>query len=247
MHARVRMLGRQHTTRYDNFVRALRGVDRSTRSPPGQSEPLQLGDQWAINGRSMALLCWRGASFVVLLKPPWGPNIFSTRRAVLPRVSISWAQVQQLPKTHSATIPADYLDDMGHMNVMWYTHLCSLGMAGTLEQAGLAWSELAEHGGGTFALEQHTTYLSEVRVGQTVELHGRVIARTEKRYHIMQFMTNREKQDVAAVFEAVGAYVDLRIRRMAPLPDRVRDRLDQMIAEQDRLDWSAPVCGAMAP
>lgn len=165
----------------------------------------------------------------------------------MPRIEISIEQARQLPLTHSATIGDDYLDDMGHMNVMWYTHLCSIGMAGSLEQAGLAWDKIAEQHGGTFALEQHTSYLSEVRVGQTVDLHGRVVARSEKRYHMVQIMTNRDKGDVSAVFEGIGAYVDLRERRMAALPPDVCEQLDRMIAEQAKLDWPAPLCGSMSP
>ena len=36
-----------------------------------------------------------------------------------------------LPITHRAVIPDDYLDEMGHMNVMWYTHLFSLARGGS--------------------------------------------------------------------------------------------------------------------
>lgn len=165
----------------------------------------------------------------------------------MPRIHLDYDQVVQLPHTHSAVIPDEYLDDMGHMNVMWYTHLCSLGMAGTLKQAGLAWEELAEHGGGTFALEQHTCYLSEVRVGQTVDLYRRVIARSEKRYHMMQFMTNRDKRDVSATFEVVGAYIDLNERKMAALPQEVTAWMDRSIADHQVLEWPAPLCGSMAP
>jgi acyl-CoA thioester hydrolase len=31
--------------------------------------------------------------------------------------------IDSLPVTHQATVPESYLDAMGHMNVMWYTHL----------------------------------------------------------------------------------------------------------------------------
>ena len=35
-----------------------------------------------------------------------------------------------LPVTYRAFIPEAYLDEMGHMNVMWYTHLFSQAMGG---------------------------------------------------------------------------------------------------------------------
>jgi len=35
--------------------------------------------------------------------------------------------LSSLPVLHRADIPETYLDEMGHMNVMWYTHLFSEG------------------------------------------------------------------------------------------------------------------------
>ena len=42
-----------------------------------------------------------------------------------------------LPITHRAVIPDAYLDEMGHMNVMWYTHLFSMGAWGLFQMVGL--------------------------------------------------------------------------------------------------------------
>ena len=136
---------------------------------------------------------------------------------------------------------------MGHMNVMWYTHLFSVGMGGLFQILGLNWEHVEEHQGGTFALESHTRYLSEVRVGQAVEIRSRLLGRSEKRFHVLHFMTNHEKQDVSATFEAVSAHVDMRSRRMAALPMDVTQRLDTLIAEHASLEWKAPTCGIMGP
>ena len=48
----------------------------------------------------------------------------------MPRVNLNLDDVRQLPVTHRQTIPEEYLDVMGHMNVMWYTHLFGEGMGG---------------------------------------------------------------------------------------------------------------------
>jgi acyl-CoA thioester hydrolase len=165
----------------------------------------------------------------------------------VPRIELDLQSVRQLPVVHRATIPDDYLDAMGHMNVMWYTHLFSTGMGGVLRMMGLDWDEIATHHGGTFALESHTRYLSEVRVGQAIEVHARIIDRSKKRFHVMQFMTNLDKQDVAASFETVNAYVDLRERRMAVFPDSVAAKLDALIELSQELEWPAPTSGGMAP
>lgn len=165
----------------------------------------------------------------------------------MPRIKATYANVRQLPVTHSTTIPEEYLDAMGHMNVMWYTHLFSVGMGSLLHSIGLAWDTITQEHAGTFALESHVRYFSEVLAGQTVDIHSRLIGRSEKRFHAMQFMVNRDKQDVSATLEVVTAYVDLRQRRMAPLPEAVQRNFDRLIEEHHRLDWPAPVCGVMGP
>jgi acyl-CoA thioester hydrolase len=163
------------------------------------------------------------------------------------RISLDIADVKQLPMVHRTTIPEEYLDDMGHMNVMWYTHLFSVAMGGMFQSVGLHWENLEKHHGGTFALESHIRYLSEVRVGQTVEIHSRMIGRSEKRFHAILFMTNQDKADVSAVFEFVGAYVDLLARRMASIPSHAAEKIDQLASQDNALPWEAPICGVMEP
>lgn len=165
----------------------------------------------------------------------------------MPRLSVDYGQVRQLSATYSVTIPDEYLDAMGHMNVMWYTHLFSMGISSALQQAGLLWEKVSGGHGGTFVLESHMRYLSEIRVGQTAEVFPRLLARSEKRYHVMQFMTNRTKRDISATQEAVIAYVDLRTRRMAPMPKEAQQVLDGLIEVHRQLQWEAPLSGILRP
>lgn len=165
----------------------------------------------------------------------------------MPRLTLRVEDVTQLPKTYAKTIPEDYLDEMGHMNVMWYTHLFSYGMGGLFDFFGVSWAGLSEVGGGTFALESHVRYLSEVRVGQSVEIYTRLVGRSPKRFHAVHFMVNLEKQDVSAVYETVAAYVNLEQRRMAEIPDSISSKMDEMIDRNSKLSWEPPLCGIMAP
>jgi acyl-CoA thioester hydrolase len=164
----------------------------------------------------------------------------------MPRLQLDIAHVRQLPLLHGTTIPEEYLDIMGHMNVMWYTHLFSVAMGGLSHLVGLTWEYMQSHRVGTFALESHIRYLSEVQAGQNIEIHTRVLGRTEKRFHALHFMTNLEKQDVSATFEFVAAYIDMTKRRMAPIPPDIARSLDDLIAEHQKLRWPAPICGGMA-
>jgi acyl-CoA thioester hydrolase len=150
-----------------------------------------------------------------------------------------------LPITHQAVIPEDYLDEMGHMNVMWYTHLFSLGAWGLFQMVGLTRSYFEAHNTGSFALEQHFRYVKEVRVGQHVTIRSRVLGRTAKRWHTLHFMTIDELNTLAATCEVVQAHMDMTVRRMSPMPPTITTAIDRFLADHSRLEWAAPVCGMM--
>jgi len=151
-----------------------------------------------------------------------------------------------LPITHRAVIPEDYLDEMGHMNVMWYTHLFSLGAWGLFQMVGMTRPYFEANHAGTFALAQHFRYLKEVRVGQHVTIQSRVLGRTAKRWHGIHFMTIDELDTLAATAEVVSTHVDMRVRRSSPFAPEIAAAIDRLIAEHQKLAWDAPTCGAMS-
>ena len=90
----------------------------------------------------------------------------------------------RLPLTHRQTIPEDYLDLLGHMNVMWYTHLFDMATWNFVALFGMTSDYHLHSGNGSFALEQHTRYLAEVRAGENVLIYTRLLGRSAKRFHL---------------------------------------------------------------
>ena len=164
----------------------------------------------------------------------------------MPGIMIDVADVRRLPQTCTLTIPEEYLDSMGHMNVMWYTHLFSMGLGGLMKILGATEIFDGSSGSGTFVLESHVHHLSEVRVGHTIHIYSRLIGRSEKRFHVMHFMMNDEKQDISATCESVSSFVNLVQRRTAPLPPMLAASMDRLVAESQTLAWEAPVCGVLS-
>lgn len=150
-----------------------------------------------------------------------------------------------LPITHEATIPESYLDLMGHMNVMWYTHLFGHASVGLFKRLGMDRNYVETYRRGTFALAQYFSYLKEVRVGEHVTLRSRLLGRSEKKFHIMHFMTKGDEPRLAATCELLGAHIDMTIRRTCPFTPHIAENLDRMIDEHSALGWDAPVSGAM--
>lgn len=151
-----------------------------------------------------------------------------------------------LPITAQAEIPTSYLDEMGHMNVMWYTHLFSRAVWGLFQRIGFTHDYMPANHAGSFALELHVRYLVEVRAGQHVTLRTRALNRTPKRIHYMHFLTIDDRDGVlSATGEITSAHVDMNIRRQSPFPESIAAAFDELLTAHRALAWEAPVCGTM--
>jgi acyl-CoA thioester hydrolase len=152
-----------------------------------------------------------------------------------------------LPITHRASIPESYLDGMGHMNVMWYTHLFGQATGELFKLIGMGRSYFETHRAGAFALKQMFCYLAEVRAGEEVTIHSRVLGRSAKRLHVMHFMVKDHGDVLAATAEFLATHIDMATRRSSPFPAVVAEPIDRLIAAHGALGWGAPVCGAIKP
>jgi acyl-CoA thioester hydrolase len=150
-----------------------------------------------------------------------------------------------LPATYRSVIPESYLDEMGHMNVMWYAHLFSRATEGIFGLVGLTREYFESNPVGTFALEQHIRYLAEVRAGQHVTVRTRLIGRSAKVFHFIHFLANDTTSALSATGESIGVHIDMRVRRSTPLPPEVTAIFDRVLAEHQALEWAPPLCGVM--
>ncbi len=155
--------------------------------------------------------------------------------------------LSDLAITHQAAVLQEHLDEMGHMNVMWYTHFFDRATWGFFARLGMDLAYFEGECAGAFALEQHTRYLAELRLADSVTLRSRILARNAKRVHFMHFMVQDETGNLAATTELIGMHIDRDTRRSAPFPDHIASRIDQVLAQHSRLSWEAPICGVMRP
>lgn len=158
---------------------------------------------------------------------------------------ISLTVLKALPVYLCKTIPPDYMDIMGHMNIRWYFDMFAKSGRKFFTSHGLGEDYFRDGNFGVFTLKQYIQYFAEVRVGQTVAIHTRLIDRSDKRFHFMHFMINETTTRLASTFEALITHADLKIRRAAPMPAHIAQQFDATLAEDEPLDWEAPVCGAM--
>ena len=149
------------------------------------------------------------------------------------------------PACLNMTIPEDYRDENGHMNMRWY--LAIFDDAGDVlhDRVGLTREYHRQHGSGTFDLEHHLQFLSEVNPGDQVSVYMRFVARSAKRLHYLMFMVNETRGKLATIFECMNAFADLKVRKTAPVPPEIARKIDDILAKHSALNWPAPVSGAM--
>lgn len=153
--------------------------------------------------------------------------------------------VTTLKPIYRETIPDAYKDENNHMNVRYYMRIFDEAGYPLIAEFGLTMAYHAEHGTGGFDLEHHLHYLNEVHIGDTIAIYYRLLARSAKRVHYMFFMVNETRQSVAATFECVNSFADLKVRRTAPFPPEIAEKIDDILAQHQALNWAAPVCGVM--
>ena len=163
------------------------------------------------------------------------------------KVPIQPGDLLALPVTCEANIPDSYRDEMGHMNVMWYTHLFSQSTCGFLELIGIDQPYFEQNDRGTFALEAHIQYLAEVRIDMRVEVRTQAVGRSDKRFHLMHYLIVLDDDILASTGEFVGAHIDMQTRRMSAFPEIVQAPLDRLIREHSSVEFDVPLCGIMRP
>ena len=149
------------------------------------------------------------------------------------------------PACLKMTIPEDYRDENGHMNMRWY--LAIFDDAGDVlhDRIGLSREYHSRHQTGTFDLEHHLHFVSEVNPADEVAVYMRFVARSAKRLHYLMFMVNVTRGRLAAIFECMNTFADLTTRKTAPFPEEVVSKIDEILEQHSKLDWPAPVSGAM--
>ena len=154
-----------------------------------------------------------------------------------------------LPVLYRVTVGDEHLDVMGHMNIRWYMTFFDEGDWVLFANLGATFDYFEQNQAGQFALQHFIRYLAEVRVGETVVIKGRLIGRSAngKRVHYFLFMINETTNTLAATMECLASHADLTIRRTAPYPSHLLDKIDALIAEDAQQDWDVPVCGVMRP
>ncbi|MCW9033197.1 MAG: acyl-CoA thioesterase [Rhodospirillales bacterium] len=131
--------------------------------------------------------------------------------------------------TYRGVVYPWHCDQMGHMNVMWYTGKCDEATWAFFAELGLDQTYFSEHNRGMAALEIKFTYKAEVLAGEVVQIHTRLNEISGKIIKFTHEMTVGKEGKVAALADVVGVHMDTEHRKSCTFPQEAIDKAHELL------------------
>jgi acyl-CoA thioester hydrolase len=116
----------------------------------------------------------------------------------------------------------EWIDYNGHLNLAYYTVLFDYASDLLFETIGIGRTYKDATGHGTFVVETHNIYESELLVGEQVRVTSQIIAADDKRLHLAHEMYRLADDRRAATQELMFLSIDLGRRRVVPFLPQAR-------------------------
>ncbi len=132
--------------------------------------------------------------------------------------------------TFVGTVYPFQLDHMGHINIQFYVGLFDQASWGFFAWMGLTADRIRAENVGMAALVQENRFLAELQPGVSLEAWTRVLATSNKTVRYQHDLHRRGGGDpLVGTSVLTAACLDLTRRRARPLPDDIRQRLDDAV------------------
>ena len=116
----------------------------------------------------------------------------------------------------------EWTDYNGHMNMSYYVLIFDNAAEVMLTRFKMGGNAAQNDKKSTFAVETHTTYDREVKLGEEVEVHLTYFDHHKKRIHYRASMFHKEKKYLAATTEVLSLYIDLNKRKVSEFePEKI--------------------------
>jgi acyl-CoA thioester hydrolase len=120
-------------------------------------------------------------------------------------------------------------DQMGHMNVMWYTGKFDEATWVLFARVGITASYLRDQNRGMAAVRQETSYRKELMPGDVVLVRSSILEVRPKVLRFLHEMVHAETLAVAATSELTSVHFDRAVRRSCELPPELAKRAAALV------------------
>lgn len=127
-------------------------------------------------------------------------------------------------ETYRGVVYPWHIDQIGHMNVQFYTARFDEATWHFLAAIGITPAYLKANGRGMAAVDQHTRYKEELHAGALIRITSELLEIKPKTVRFRHRMYNAETGVEVAVIDMVGVHLDTATRRSVPLPQDILER-----------------------
>ena len=126
-------------------------------------------------------------------------------------------------------IKKEWTDYNNHMNMAYYVLVFDQLWEIILEKFKMGEQSAKTTNMSTMVVETHTTYNSEVKEGDEVEINLTFFDHDKKRIHFKMEMIEKSSKKLSATLEMLSLYVDLSKRKVAEFEDEKVKLMDNFI------------------
>lgn len=131
-------------------------------------------------------------------------------------------------------VEPQWIDHNGHMNMAYYNVILDDAVGDLFRAIGLGYDYRKQRNYSTMTAECHVRYLREVHLGDPVQVSILMIAADEKRMHFFEELRHATEGWVSATSENMSLHIDMSVRKVAPYPPDIAERIQATVAAHAR-------------
>ena len=128
-------------------------------------------------------------------------------------------------------IKKEWIDYNNHMNMAYYVLVFDAVWEIILKKFKIGEDSAKSTQMSTMVVETHTTYNSEVKLGDEVEINLTFFDHDKKRLHFKMEMIEKSSRKLSATLEMLSLYIDLNQRKVAEFELEKIKIMDQFIID----------------
>ena len=136
----------------------------------------------------------------------------------------------------SRKIIKEWIDYNGHMNMAYYVLIFDQAWENILNKFQMGGENAEESKRTTMVVETRTTYDSEVKEGDEVEVYVSYFDHDKKRLHLKCEMYEKKTKKLSATMENLSLYIDLDKRKVTEFEDEKVKIMDEFI-DKNKVDF----------
>ncbi len=129
----------------------------------------------------------------------------------------------------------EWIDFNGHFNIAFYLLAFDKAFDAIYERLGFETDQIEKKGVSTFSTEHHLTYQGEMLLGDPIRIHAWLLDHDDKRFRVFYEMYHAKDGYLAATDERIDIYVDMKSRRVIPMPAPIQAHLARLKAAHAKL------------